>query len=58
MRVIGIHSRDKEKVDQILAVKKVSNGEGDAADLERRIDTLVYRLYNLTQEEIQIVERK
>lgn len=40
-------------VDQILALK--ASG-ADTTHLEREIDTLVYKLYNLTDEEIAIVE--
>ena len=43
------------KVDQILSLKK-DNPEADTSALEREIDTLVYQLYNLTDEEIAIVE--
>ncbi|WP_445716747.1 DUF7149 domain-containing protein [Flavobacterium sp.] len=42
-------------VDQILSLKK-DNPEADTTALEREIDTLVYQLYNLTDEEIAIVE--
>ncbi len=42
-------------VEKILSAKK--DGLQDAADkLERRIDQLVYQLYDLTDEEIKIVE--
>lgn len=44
-----------DKVDQILSLKK-DNPEVDTTALEREIDTLVYQLYNLTDEEIAIVE--
>jgi adenine-specific DNA-methyltransferase len=40
-------------VDEILARKK--RGE-ETAELENEIDTLVYRLYDLTTEEIAVVE--
>jgi len=42
-------------VDQILTAKK-SNPQADTSALEREIDLLVYALYGLTDEEIQIVE--
>jgi hypothetical protein len=42
-------------VDQILSAKK-QNPEADTSQLEREIDQLVYRLYNLTEEEIKIIE--
>ena len=44
-----------EKVNQILSLKK-DNPEADTTALEAEIDTLVYKLYNLTDEEISIVE--
>ena len=43
------------KVDQILSLKK-DNLEADTTALEREIDFMVYELYGLTQEEIEIVE--
>jgi hypothetical protein len=54
-------------VDQILAAKKhppsspFSKGELPVADtsaLEKQIDEMVYKLYDLTPEEIAIVEGK
>jgi hypothetical protein len=44
-----------DKVDQILSLKK-DNPEADTTALEREIDFMVYELYGLTQEEIEIVE--
>ena len=44
-------------VDQILSAKN-QNPEADTSQLEHEIDRLVYRLYNLTEEEIQIIENK
>ena len=42
-------------VDRILAAK-AANAEADTSALEREIDQLVYKLYDLTPEEIAIVE--
>jgi hypothetical protein len=42
-------------VDRILAAKQ-RDAETDVSELEREIDQLVYGLYGLTKEEIQIVE--
>jgi adenine-specific DNA-methyltransferase len=42
-------------VDQILSAKK-QNPEADTSKLEKEIDKLVYKLYNLTEEEIKIIE--
>ncbi|MEI6702653.1 MAG: TaqI-like C-terminal specificity domain-containing protein, partial [Deltaproteobacteria bacterium] len=44
-------------VDQILAAKK-ADAKADTTDLEKRIDELVYQLYGLTDEEIEVVEGK
>jgi len=41
-------------VEEILS--SLCNKGADVSDLERRIDTLVYELYGLTEEEIKIVE--
>ena len=42
-------------VDQILDVKQM-DPDSDVSYLENEIDTLVYALYNLTEDEIAIVE--
>ncbi len=42
-------------VDKIFQAK-AKNQDADTGDFERQIDELVYRLYNLTDEEIKIVE--
>lgn len=42
-------------VDQILA-KKSQDNSADTTDLENQIDQLVYQLYELTEEEIKIVD--
>jgi adenine-specific DNA-methyltransferase len=42
-------------VDQILARKR-GNPPADTRDLERAIDDLVYRLYDLSPDEIRLVE--
>lgn len=43
------------KVDSILSLKTIK-ANLDTSDLESQIDQLVYQLYNLTPEEIKIVE--
>jgi len=50
-----IVSQIESLVDQILAAKK-QNPQADTSYWEREIDQLVYRLYELTEEEIKIVE--
>ncbi len=52
--------RDKQQpiialVDKILAAKR-ANPQADVTAWEREVDQLVYRLYGLTKEEIEIVE--
>jgi len=42
-------------VDQILLAKK-QNPEADTSHLEQEIDHLVYKLYDLTDEEIKLIE--
>jgi len=42
-------------VDQILSAKK-QNPEADTSMWEKEIDNLVYKLYDLTEEEIKIME--
>lgn len=44
-------------VDKILSAKE-QNQQGDTSGLESEIDMLVYQLYNLTEEEIEIIENK
>ncbi|MDP3441226.1 MAG: TaqI-like C-terminal specificity domain-containing protein [Ignavibacteria bacterium] len=46
-----------ELVDQILTTK-ISDPNADIRPLERAIDKLVYELYDITEEEIKIVEGK
>ena len=43
-------------VDAILAAKS-ENPQADTTDLERQIDQLVYQLYELTSEEIALIEQ-
>ncbi|MGQ9846779.1 MAG: restriction endonuclease, partial [Bacteroidales bacterium] len=43
-------------VDKILTAKK-QNPQADTSHWEREIDRLVYKLYDLTEEEIRIVEK-
>jgi adenine-specific DNA-methyltransferase len=57
---IKIPSLEQEKeieilVNQILSIKKQSP-TADTTELENQIDQLVYQLYELTEEEIKIVE--
>ena len=38
--------------------KRTVDSDADTADLENQIDKLVYELYNLTEDEIAIVEAR
>ena len=44
-------------VDEILKIKS-ENSNGDVSEIEGEIDGVVYTLYDLTEEEINIIERK
>ena len=44
-------------VDQILSTK-AANPKADTSQLEKQIDEMVYKLYELTDEEIAIIENK
>ncbi|HOE92127.1 MAG TPA: TaqI-like C-terminal specificity domain-containing protein, partial [Candidatus Cloacimonadota bacterium] len=46
-----------ELVEQITAIKK-ANTKADTSELEGQIDRLVYQLYDLTKDEIAIIERE
>lgn len=51
--------KDCDKVKEIIekiCVAKTSNVSADTSILEAEIDQLVYRLYDLTEEEIEIIE--
>ena len=43
-------------VDKILAAKK-ANPQADTTDLEKQVNQLVYKLYNLTPAEIETIEK-
>ncbi|MCC6691565.1 MAG: hypothetical protein IT235_08545 [Bacteroidia bacterium] len=55
----AIENKTQEKietlVDQILTMKSKDNA-ADTIELENQIDQLVYQLYELTEEEIKIIE--
>jgi hypothetical protein len=52
---LKIYNSIKTKVNQILTAKK-DNPETDTREQEAEIDRLVYALYGLSEEEIEIVE--
>lgn len=45
-------------VDEILKIKSQRGCKANTSDLEKQIDQLVYKLYNLTDEEIKIIEKE
>ncbi|MGB4665385.1 MAG: TaqI-like C-terminal specificity domain-containing protein, partial [Bacteroidales bacterium] len=53
----SIVSQIESLVDNILSAKK-ENHAADTSEWEKEIDSLVYKLYDLTDEEIAIVERR
>jgi hypothetical protein len=46
----------EEKVEQIIKIKESQNPQFNSTDLVSQIDQLVYQLYELTPEEIEIIE--
>ena len=50
------HIIDIERIVDIILMTKKDNPSADTSALESEIDTLVYQLYGLTEEEIKIVE--
>ncbi len=50
-----VRKKIADLVNLILSIKK-QNPSADTADIENQIDQLVYRLYDLTEEEIAIIE--
>ena len=59
-----IDSTNKALSDEIISlVKQILDSKAkdptkDTKELESRIDSLVYKLYNLTNDEIKIIEGK
>jgi len=52
-----IVSQIESLVDKILAAKK-DNPQANTREWEKDIDKLVYKLYDLTEEEIKVIEEK
>ena len=46
----------KDKITQILTAKK-NDPKADTSVFEKEIDQMVYELYGLTEEEIEIIEK-
>jgi hypothetical protein len=53
---VGLRKKITNLVNKILATKK-QNPTANTSDLENQIDQLVYQLYELTPEEIKIIEK-
>ncbi|MDM8548589.1 Eco57I restriction-modification methylase domain-containing protein [Desulfobacterales bacterium HSG2] len=51
----GVTAMFESKADHITALKKESP-DADTAELEKQIDLMVYKLYDLTYEEVRIVD--
>ena len=45
-----------EWMDKFILVAKAADPKADTAVFEREIDDLVYRLYNLTYDEVKVIE--
>jgi hypothetical protein len=43
-------------MDKSILAARAANPKGDTSALERQVDNFVYRLYNLTWEEVKVVE--
>ena len=53
--IAGESKEVEQKVEEILSIKS-RNPQADTSNLESQIDQLVYQLYDLTAEEIAIIE--
>jgi hypothetical protein len=62
LRVMPVLVVENEKQEMLVKIvdrilfKKSSNPQADTSALERQIDNLVYRLYNLTYDEVKVIE--
>ena len=56
-KATSIQQREVADLVDAIIVKKKQNPKADTSDLEREIDQHVYALYNLTPEEIAIIEQ-
>jgi adenine-specific DNA-methyltransferase len=54
----GIEQQMVELVDKLIYLKKLNNDLSEIEEVEKQIDLLVYQLYDLTKEEIIIIENK
>ncbi|KQH22755.1 DNA methyltransferase, partial [Campylobacter coli] len=62
--ILKIHSKNQKiadelinLVDEILKAKE-QDKNANTQELENKINSLVYKLYNLTEEDIKIIEGK
>ena len=56
-KATSIQQREVADLVDAIIVKKKQNPKADTSDLEREIDQHVYALYNLTPEEIAMIEK-
>ena len=60
--IVKIDSKNQKTADSIIALVdkilsiKAKDSTANTSELESKIDNLVYKLYNLTNEEIKIIE--
>ena len=54
----GIEQQMIELVDKLIYLKKLNNDSSEIEEIEKQIDLLVYHLYDLTKDEIIIIESK
>jgi hypothetical protein len=52
---IGIEQNIIMKVNEVISMKKI-NDDANTLNLEKEIDSLVYKIYGLTEEEINVIE--
>ncbi|MCX7942078.1 MAG: hypothetical protein N2516_03160, partial [Dictyoglomaceae bacterium] len=54
---LNIINQIESLVDKIIKIKKEEGCQADTSYFEQQIDHLVYKLYDLTEEEISIIEK-
>ncbi len=62
--IVNINSKNKKLADELINLvdeilkAKEQNKNANTQELENKINSLVYKLYNLTEDEIKIIENK
>ena len=49
-------TKNKKYIDIVDRIIELKKQDKDTEELERRVDQMVYKLYDLTDEEIKIIE--